>query len=120
MIAVTEIELFEDTCDKMTALVEKNELMFSFQSDTYPIVLSVWPDPDAQAQMDMLDNLHADPDNASINFIFEGGALTVNIIGDFTIPDTLMSKIKSYAKKMHYLYLQAYHREALEKKADEE
>ena len=114
-----EIELFTDAHDKMTELAEKNELMFSFQSDTYPIVLSVWPDPDAQSQMDMLGNLYADPDNASINFIFEGGALTVNIIGNFTIPDALMSKIKSYAKKMHYFYLQEFHRRALEAKAAE-
>ena len=108
-----EKNLFDETHEKLEKLTLKTGLLFLFQAETYPIMLSVWPDPEVEAQLDMLGEENIGKEGACIVFIFADGEIIVRTTGKFTLPDALMSKIKGYAKKLHYFYLQAYHRQAM-------
>lgn len=108
-----EKDLFDVTHEKLEKLTFNNDLLFAFQAETYPIMLSVWPDPEAEAQLDMIGGENIGKEDACIDFIFADGEIIVRTTGKFTLPDAFMSKIKNYAKKLHYFYLQAYHRQAM-------
>lgn len=99
--------------EKLSSLLEDNHLVHTFHASAYPISLSISQDKDPSAQMELYSTSGSDvsAQDARLNFIFAGGEILVRTDSRLIIPDSVMSKIKGYAKKMHYLYLQAYFRQ---------
>lgn len=105
-----EMKLFQETEAKLETLLSENNLVHTFHIDKYPIYLSITQNMDPSAQMEMFDtsNDGVSARDAKLNFIFRDGEILVRTDSRLIIPDSLMSKIKGLAKKMHYLYLQAF------------
>ena len=97
---------------KLAELLAAHNLVYTFSSDDYPISITVEPNLDPSAQMEMFanDDAGVSSRDAKLRFIFQDGNIIVRTDSRLIISDALLSKIKGLAKKMHYLYLQAYHR----------
>ena len=105
-----EIIQYQDVEGKLNKLLDENGLVGAFHVDKYPIVLSVGQNQSPAAQMELDDTVDNDASarDAKLKFIFRDGEILVRTDSRLVIPDALMSKIKGYAKKMHYLYLQSF------------
>lgn len=103
----------QDEIAKLDKLCRENKLRFDFAKDQLPIKLITMPFIDAQKGQEPLfdkedipsDEPTTDPD-ARIEFIFVDGDIMVRTSKDFLIDDDVLNKIKSSAKKLHYLFLQ--------------
>ena len=98
---------FNAVDNKLVELLDDNQLIRHFNTDGYPITLTVAPNVSPEAQMVM----YAAEDgtfsrDARLIFSFPVGEIGVKVTGNLAISDALMNKIKGFAKKMHYLYLQ--------------
>jgi hypothetical protein len=104
---------------KLQNICEENDLIFRFSHESYPITLTVSPNPEKADQIGMAEVIGGDeyPDspNASLVFAFIDGSLTYRMSETFTIGDALFSKIKNLYKNMHSLWLQFFFREVIEK-----
>lgn len=120
MAEIKESTLYYETIEKLDELLAANNLVQVFGEDEYPIVLTVSQDRDPAAQMELFsqDGPGISSRDARLSFIFQDGDIVVRTDSRLVISDALMSKIKKYAKKMHYLYLQAYYRERHEDTTD--
>lgn len=98
--------------EKLELLCDSNKLDFTFRRDTHPMVFHFEPvcREDAQACIDMPDDKkdvkEIDPES-SLDMIFDE-ELIIQTSNDFSIDDVLLSKLKSAAKKLHYLFLQLW------------
>lgn len=107
---------FEIYKKKLQGICDENDLVGRFIYDVYPIKMIVQPSTDLDSQISMLESAgdngsgYISPD-ASIMFYFEDGELVERIKGTFDMSDSLKTKLKTLFKKMHYLYLQYFHRE---------
>lgn len=98
---------FNAVDNKLVELLEDNQLIRRFNTDRYPITLTISPNVSPEAQMVM----YAAEDgafsrDARLTLSFPVGEIGVKVIGDLSISDALLNKIKGFAKKMHYLWLQ--------------
>lgn len=103
---------------KLEGICDENNLVFRFRYDTYPITLTISPVSGMDAQITMLEMADVQPYNspdAKLVFSVEDGALTYKMSERFTIGDVLFNKIKNLFKNIHYMYLQMFHRECIEK-----
>lgn len=101
---------FADLEEKIHATCRENDLEFEFESSKFPIVAIIRPDIETRDQMrfDLGDEDEGtNYINGEIRLIFSD-ELTMKIINDFRIEDSLLNKIKNQAKKLHYTYLQMY------------
>lgn len=113
-----EKEMFAAARNKLQALCDENMLTFSF-SEEYPITLTVRPQQGLDNQLTMLemaDDVPFNSPNATIVFKMEDGALTYYLSERFIISDALFSKIKGLFVKMHFAYLQSFHRDVVTQK----
>ena len=98
--------------EKLGKLLADNGLVGTFKTDAYPISLTVSMDASPGAQMELfdVDATGASASDASLKFVFEDGDILVRTHSRLVIADDIMSKIKGFAKKLHYLYLQDFFR----------
>lgn len=106
---------------KLGGVCDKNDLIYKFRHDHYPITLTIRPAGGMDNQMSMLESTEADEGNytspdAYIMFAFKDGDLIYRTSKTFTIPDSLFAKVKNLFKKMHALYCQYVHRMDVENK----
>lgn len=106
---------------KLGGICDKNDLIYKFRHDHYPITLTIRPAGGMDNQMSMLESNEADEGNytspdAYIMFAFKDGDLIYRTSKTFTIPDSLFAKVKNLFKKMHALYCQYVHRMDVENK----
>ena len=104
---------FHNYSDKLGNLLAENDLIYNFNTGTYPSTLKVYPCAAPAAQMSLLaagEEGGTSPD-ARLIFGFPVGAITVKIVGRLAMSDALMNKIKGYAKKMHKSSVEAYYAE---------
>ena len=94
---------------KLVELLEDHQLIRKFNTDSYPITLTITPNTSPEAQMTMYSMAEdgASSRDAKLVFSFPVGEIGIRIVGRLIMSDALMNKIKGLAKKMHYLYLQA-------------
>lgn len=94
--------------DKLVEVLEANQLIRKFNTDKYPITMTISPNVSLDAQMTMhsIAEDGVSSEDAKLVFTFPVGEIGIRMVGRLIISDALMSKIKSFAKKMHYLYLQ--------------
>lgn len=106
---------------KLSGICDKNDLLYKFCNDRYPITLTIRPAGGMDNQISMLESSEADEGNytspdASIMFAFKDGELIYRTSKTFTIPDALFAKVKNLFKKMHALYCQYVHRTCVDNK----
>lgn len=100
---------FNSIDSKLVELLDDNQLVRKFNTDGYPITLTITPNVSPEAQMTMFATAEdgASSRDAKLVFSFPVGEIGIRIVGRLIMSDALMNKIKGLAKKMHYLYLQA-------------
>lgn len=106
---------------KLGGICDKNDLIYKFRYDGYPITLTIRPAGGMDNQMSMLESSEADEGNytspdAYIMFAFKDGEIAYRTSKTFTISDALFTKIRNSFKKMHSLYCQYVHRMDVENK----
>ncbi len=115
---MSELSKYEAYQKKLQGICDENNLVFRFRKDKYPITLTIRPVMGLDGQMSMLESVeengYISPD-ASIVFSFKDGGITYKTSQTFTINDALFSKIKNLFKNMHYLWLQYFFRDVIEK-----
>lgn len=107
-----EIKQFRAVEDKLRKLLSENNLIYTFKVDSYPITLTINQDADPSAQMELYETTTdgVSARDSKLQIIFRDGSILIRTDSRIVISDELMNKIKGYAKKMHYLYLQALYR----------
>lgn len=98
--------------EKLEKLLADNGLVGTFNTNTYPISLTVGMNMSPAAQMELfdVDEIRASASDAKLKFVFEDGDILVRTHSRMVIADDTMLKIKGFAKKLHYLYLQDFFR----------
>jgi len=114
-MSLNESGKFTTQKKKLQGICDEHNLVFSFSGKTYPTTLVIKTTGDVSGQMSMLEEAEDDgyrsPD-AKLVFSIKDGELDYGVMGGaFRISDNLISKIKTIYKKMHYFWLQYYHRE---------
>lgn len=106
-----ELNMFHEVQEKLNELLAKNRLVGTFNCDSYPIFLSVGQNMDPAEQMALFSDAEdgVSARDARLRLIFKDGDILIRTDSRLIISDDLMGKIKNYAKKLHYLYLQAFH-----------
>lgn len=117
-----ELKQFQAVEDKLSKLLADNNLVHSFETKGYPIMLTISQDKDPSAQMEIYSQDDGDVSawDSRLVFCFQDGEIVVRTDSRLVISDALMGKIKGYAKKMHYLYLQAFYRGIVDQRVLEE
>lgn len=112
-----EKEKFAAARNKLQAICDENNLVFSFSDGKYPITLTIKPQGGLESQMailEMADEKTAISPNASIVLMMkEDGELDIKIYDRFSITDKLFTKIKGLFRQMHFFYLAAFYRDVI-------
>ena len=114
----TEADKYEGFRQKLENICDENGLIYTFNTEGYPIMLTIQPQQGLDAQISMLEMDDEKPFNfpdATIQFIMEDGALTLKMNERFTLPETLFTKIKNLFVKMVGSFLGAFYRDVREK-----
>lgn len=111
MKCTAEMKMFQETQEKLDKLLAENSLVGTFDCDSYPIFLSVGQNMDPSEQMALFSEAEdgVSARDSRLRLIFKDGDILIRTDSRLIISDDLMGKIKNYAKKLHYLYLQAFH-----------
>ena len=106
---MSAFDKFYSVRDKLDVLLEKYLLVAEWQANSYPLTLIITPDTDLDVQTAMyaMDDGGFSQDSRLV-IQFPVGCIDIKVNGRISIPDEVMTRIKGYAKKMHYLWLQAY------------
>lgn len=111
---MTELAKYEVYYKKLQGICDENGLVFSFKKDVYPIRLTVRPTQDVNDQLAMLEMVeekgYTSPD-AFLSFYYQDGELMQKTGRTLTMSDTLIGKLRSLYKNMHYLWLQYFQRD---------
>lgn len=114
-MAYGERDTFESTKTKFANICEENGLTFKILNRQYPFAVAVSPDQAMEDQISMLDNEtgHNGKDAKWI-FIFPDEELENKTIDDFTLPDSLLNKLRNYSKKLYDQWCRIVFRENIE------
>lgn len=115
---MNEAAKYEGYKKKLDGICDENDLVYSLNTKTYPITLTIRPLQGIAEQMSMLEMADEKPFNspdASIVFFVKDGDLIYKMSERFTIGDALFSKIKNLLRNLHFTYLQMFHRDVTEK-----
>jgi hypothetical protein len=109
---------FNNLSSKLDELCDKQLMTYEFDRSGYPIVLTIRPQKSEGAQMEMYsqdrETCSAD---ATLKYRFYTDGIEVKITGRLLLPDDIMNKFKSLAKKMVAAYLFGYFAECREREA---
>lgn len=94
---------------KLEELLAEHELLFKFDTSSYPITLTVFQDQSIEAQTALYsqESDGVSSKDSRLVFQFPVNEIRLRVYGErLIISDALMTKIKGLAKKMHYTFLQ--------------
>ena len=94
--------------NKLNDLLAENNLVGKFNTNSYPMSLTVAQDQSLEAQTalyEMSENGVSSRD-AKLILTFPVAEIGVRVYGRFVISDALMNKIKTHGKKLRDLFLQ--------------
>ena len=95
--------------NKLAKILNDEGMVFTFKTSQYPITLTVSRDASPSAQMAFYSmNDGASSADEKLQFIFKLDALEIRTDNRLVIPDTLMTKIKGQAKKIHHAFLEGF------------
>lgn len=102
-------EKFDAQEAKLANILDANGLLHSFNTDDYPMRLTITQNqaPDAQMALYEQETDGFSSRDAKLVLTFPVGEIGVQVYGRLIISDALMGKIKNHAKKMRDLWLQA-------------
>ena len=111
-MASSEYSDFCDVYSKLTKLLSDYGYNVEFYGVGYPVTFTVTPDMEAQGQSTMFDDEEdeAAAYGAQLRLIFQDSGVIVETAQRLKMPEELLNKVKSLAKKAHYLFLQAFFR----------
>ncbi len=115
---MNESAAYEGYKKKLEGICDKNNLTYTLSVSGYPITLTIRPVQGMEEQMTMLAMADEEPYNdsdATIVIVIEDGALSYKMSKRFTINKTTFDKITNLFKKLHFCYLQMFHRDVTEK-----
>ena len=104
-------EKFTAQSDKLANIMDANDLLHTFNTKTYPIILTITQNQAPDAQLSLLENAPEEgvsSQDARLVLTFPVGEIGVRVYGRLVIADTLMNKIMNHGKKMRDLWLQGY------------
>lgn len=94
---------------KLAKILNDEGMVYTFKTSEYPITLTVSRNASPSAQMAFFSmNDGASSADAKLQFIFKLDALEIRTDNRLVIPDTLMTKIKGQAKKIHHAFLEGF------------
>lgn len=106
---------YEAQLNKLENLMEKHELLYTWDTDAKNITLTVRPAQVDGEQTSFIEEPEDGSSNdAAISFIFKDGEITLITCGKFRVSEALVGKLKNIAKKLHYLYLQVMREESFQ------
>ena len=96
--------------NKLEALCRKNQLTYLFQSDAYPISLTLPPDTSLDGQMSLLEeDRRPTHKNTYIRYTFKGEKdPDVRFEGSMDLSSKTLATAKTLACNLHYAFLQFY------------
>lgn len=102
---------YEKELERIEKICREEGLEFQLSKVNFPVIATIKPNLEFRNQMVMDIGEHGrNTRNGEIKLIF-ADELTMQIIDDFTIEDSLLNRIKNATKKLHYIYLQMYFKE---------
>lgn len=104
----------EDLKLKIDEICEKEKLQLDWNMAKFPIVATVKPLDKDKNQVEMDLGPVEKNRNGELRFIF-GDDLQIKIDDDFYIPNEFFNKLKNSLKKLHYLHLQVFFKNRVEK-----
>lgn len=100
---------FKSVKNKLDELLAGYMLVATWRELDYPLKLVISPDASPEAQMSLLgDEEGSISPNARLCYTFSLDDINVELDGRLAVPESLMSKIMGYAKKMHHLWLEGF------------
>lgn len=103
---------YEAQLNKLENLMEKHELLYTWDTDAKNVTLTVRPaQVDGEQTSFIEESEDGSSNDAAISFIFKDGEITLITCGKFRVSESLVGKLKNIAKKLHYLYLQVMREE---------
>ena len=96
--------------DKLAELLAEKNLLHVTDKSRYPITLTVTQNQSPDAQMALYDTTDGSisSQDSVLRFIFYLDGMEIQTNSRLVMSDTLMSKIKGLAKKIHAAYVHAY------------
>lgn len=95
---------------KLDVILLSMGLTGEFSTQKYPITYTIRSREDGQVSLLDDDFEGFDPD-AELSLVFENGDVTTRIIGQVSVPEPDLNKIKGLIKKIHYAFLQVFYLE---------
>ncbi len=113
---------FNSQKNKLDTLLSENYLIGKFNTNTYPMSLSISQDQSMDAQIALYENEDqgVSSKDAKIVLTFPIAEIGIRIYGRLIISDALMNKIKTHGKKLRDLYLQCEYAERMQNRESEE
>lgn len=110
-MANIEYNDFVEVMRKFSSLLAGYGYRLSFNGALYPVVFTITPDMEAQGQGSMFDDTDEEERrDVRLRLIFRDSGVVVETASRLTVTEEFLNKVKSLAKKAHYLFLQAYFR----------
>lgn len=114
---MNESSMYSAQKKKLQGVCDEHNLLAFLKKETYPITLTIKPNTNIDSQMTMLEDVenkgYISPD-AYITFFYEPGHIRRQYGGgEFTITDTLQSKIENIFKKLCSFWLQFFFRDVI-------
>ena len=102
-----EQTLCNTALNKLEALCRENQLTYLFQSDAYPISLTLRPDTSLDGQMSLLEEDRRPPHkNTYIRYTFKGEKdPDVRFDGSMDLSSKTLATAKTLACNLHYAFL---------------
>lgn len=111
---------FADLQDKILKVCKDNKLEIDIKLSKFPVTATLRPSLEERDQLrfDMQEmDIETNFVGGEINLVFEE-ELTMTVLNDFRIEDSLLNRIKGMVKKLHYIFLQIYFKESKLKEAN--
>ena len=114
---MNESSMYSAQKKKLQGVCDEHNLLAFLKKETYPITLTIKPNTNIDSQMTMLEDVenkgYISPD-AYITFFYEPGHIRRQYGGgEFTITDTLQSKIENIFKKLCSFWLQYFFQDVI-------
>ena len=99
--------------NKLSTMLAKDNLLYQFQTDTYPITLTITQDRSPEAQMEIYDTNDGAVSScdAVLRFVFDLDGVTIHTNDRLVISADKFNKIKGKAIKLFHAYIEGYYAE---------
>lgn len=96
--------------NKLAETLAENNLVHTFRTRSYPVVLTISQDASPEAQVALFENTDGSVSSrdAKLRLIFELDGLKIQTDSRLVMSDALMNKVKGLAKKLNAAYKEAF------------